>query len=56
MKKNNKSYAVPKTEIIEIQPVSILMSSGGGGGPVSSGGGTWRGGAVQYETTMWNVG
>ena len=38
MKKNNKSYAAPKTEIIEIQPVSILMSSGGGGGPVSSGG------------------
>ncbi len=54
MKKNNKPYASPKSEVIEIQPVSILMSSGGGGGPVSSGGGTWRGGAVQYETIDWH--
>ena len=53
MKKNNKSYAAPTAELIEIQPVSILMTSGDGGGPVSSGG-TWRGGAVQYETTSWN--
>ncbi len=38
MKKNNKSYAAPTAELIEIQPVSILMTSGTDGGNGSQGG------------------
>ena len=37
MKKNNKSYAAPTAELIEIQPVSILMTSGTNGGSGSQG-------------------
>lgn len=38
MKKNNKSYAAPTAELIEIQPVSILMTSRTDGGNGSQGG------------------
>ena len=48
MKKTNKTYEVPKAEVIVFQPIDVLMSSNGNnGGPSGS---YWHGATLDYES------